>query len=68
MRNDALDRFGTRLEKRFTKAQIAAMMTAAGLRGIKFSDSEPFWCAIGYKSSRSLDPTIAGDSKRGEFN
>jgi SAM-dependent methyltransferase len=45
MRNDALDRFGTRLEKRFTKAQITAMLMTAGLTRIQFSDSEPFWCA-----------------------
>jgi hypothetical protein len=37
------------LEKRFAKAQILAMMTAAGLKGIRFSHSEPFWCAVGYK-------------------
>jgi SAM-dependent methyltransferase len=68
MRNDALDRFGTRLEKRFTKSQVAAMMTAAGLKSIKFSDSEPFWCAIGYKQSCLSDPISASDSKRGVSN
>ncbi|MDQ3077398.1 MAG: class I SAM-dependent methyltransferase, partial [Pseudomonadota bacterium] len=31
MRTDALDRFGTRLEQRFTRAKVAEMMTAAGL-------------------------------------
>ena len=46
---DALDRFGTRLEKRFTRAQIERMMAEAGLEKIAFSDREPFWCAIGYK-------------------
>ena len=51
MRNDTLDRFGTRLEKRFAKGQILAMMTAAGLKRIQFSDSEPFWCAVGYRQS-----------------
>lgn len=50
MRNDSLDRFGTRLERRFTRAQIARMMTAAGLERIAFSDHAPFWCAIGYRS------------------
>jgi ubiquinone/menaquinone biosynthesis C-methylase UbiE len=49
MRTDALDRFGTRLEQRFTRAEIAAMMTAAGLENIKFSDGFPFWCAVGFK-------------------
>lgn len=49
MRTDALDRFGTRLEKRFTKAQIERMMAEAGLERIAFGDGEPFWCALGYK-------------------
>ncbi|MBX7054543.1 MAG: class I SAM-dependent methyltransferase [Pyrinomonadaceae bacterium] len=48
MRTDALDRFGTRLEKRFTRAEIAAMMDDAGLGDIIFSDSS-FWTAVGYK-------------------
>jgi SAM-dependent methyltransferase len=43
MRTDALDRFGTRLEQRFTKRQITAMLESAGLEGICFSDSEPYW-------------------------
>jgi 2-polyprenyl-3-methyl-5-hydroxy-6-metoxy-1,4-benzoquinol methylase len=49
MRTDALDRFGTQLEQRFTKKQILEMMEAAGLDHIKFSDSVPYWCAVGYK-------------------
>lgn len=48
MRTDALDRFGTRLERRFTKDQIYKMMISAGLVDINFSDDTPFWCAIGY--------------------
>jgi len=47
MRTDALDRFGTRLEKRFKRAQIAAMMEQAGLRDIVFSERAPYWCAVG---------------------
>jgi SAM-dependent methyltransferase len=49
MRTDALDRFGTRLEKRFTRGEIAEMMTAAGLTDIRFSETEPYWCAVGRK-------------------
>lgn len=49
MRTDALDRFGTRLEQRFTAPQIRAMMQQAGLEDIAFSTEEPFWCAVGYK-------------------
>jgi SAM-dependent methyltransferase len=46
MKNDSLDRFGTPLEQRFTKAQIAEMLLRAGfdISTLIFSDSEPFWC------------------------
>jgi len=50
MRTDALDRFGTRLERRFTRPQIEAMMIDAGLENIRFSDREPFWVACGYRA------------------
>lgn len=48
MRTDALDRFGTRLEKRFTKSEIAKMMIESGLKDIRFGD-EIFWTAVGTK-------------------
>jgi len=43
--NDALDRFGTSLEQRFSKAEITEMLRSAGfdIATLKFSDSEPFW-------------------------
>lgn len=50
MRTDALDRFGTRLEQRFTRKQIAAMMEKAGLRDIEFNEHPPFWTALGFKA------------------
>jgi ubiquinone/menaquinone biosynthesis C-methylase UbiE len=49
MRTDALDRFGTRLEQRFTAREIRAMMEDAGFEDVSFSDGVPYWCAIGYK-------------------
>jgi ubiquinone/menaquinone biosynthesis C-methylase UbiE len=49
MRTDAYDRFCTRLEKRFTRPQIEAMLKRAGFADIRFSDREPFWCAVGIK-------------------
>ena len=52
MRTDALDRFGTRLEQRFTRKEIKVMMQEAGLENIEFSNSKPFWVAVGYKSSK----------------
>ena len=51
MQTDALDRFGTRLEKRYTKFETKKMMETAGLERIVFSDNEPYWVAIGYKKS-----------------
>jgi SAM-dependent methyltransferase len=50
MCNDALDRFGTRLEHRMSRAQIKALMERVGLCNIRFSDREPFWCAVGRKT------------------
>ena len=45
LQNDALDRFGTRLEQRFSKKEITEMLGKAGfdLSTLKFSDVEPFW-------------------------
>ena len=49
MRTDALDRFGTRLEQRFTKDEISQMLIKTGFEKIKFSDREPFWTVLAYK-------------------
>jgi hypothetical protein len=49
MRTDSRDRFGTPLEQRFTRKEIEAMMKAAGLRDVFFSDRAPYWCAVGIK-------------------
>lgn len=52
MRTDALDRFGTRLERRFTAVEIRDMMSAAGLEEIALHDGAPYWCAVGIKRAR----------------
>jgi SAM-dependent methyltransferase len=49
MKTDSRDRFGTPLEKRFTRSEIMKMMQEAGLDNIEFSDHSPFWCAVGKK-------------------
>ena len=51
MRTDALDRFGTRLEQRFSRAEIEQMMSEAGLTGIRFSETPPYWTACGRRAS-----------------
>ena len=48
MRTDALDRFGTKLEQRFTKNEIKKMMETANLENIVFSEKN-YWCAVGYR-------------------
>jgi len=47
MCTDSLDRFGTRLEHRYSRPQIQAMLELAGLENIVFSDKSPYWCAVG---------------------
>tara|TARA_B100001093_G_C26791733_1_gene999280 strand:+ start:473 stop:1297 length:825 start_codon:yes stop_codon:yes gene_type:complete len=47
--NDALDRFGTRLEKRFSKAEIEQMLDNAECKNIQFSNQPPFWCCVALK-------------------
>jgi len=54
MRTDALDRFGTRLEQRFSREQIERMMADTGLIHIRFSESEPYWVACGRVAPASV--------------
>jgi len=49
IRNDALDRFGTPLEQRFSKQEIIKMMQNADLSQLKFSGNEPYWHVLGKK-------------------
>ncbi len=50
LRTDALDRFGTPLEHRFTSSEITKMLEEAGLKDIKFSEDPPYWCVVGYRN------------------
>jgi SAM-dependent methyltransferase len=59
MRTDALDRFGTRLEQRFSRLAITRMCEAAGLVNIRFSAEAPYWCVVGFKpASRDEAPPV----------
>ena len=49
MRNDALDRFGTKYEKRYSTKDIISLFNRTGFYHIKVSTTEPYWCVIGYK-------------------
>jgi hypothetical protein len=49
MRTDSLDRFGTRLEQRYSRTEIHEMMLEAGLSNIEFSEEPPFWVACGIR-------------------
>jgi ubiquinone/menaquinone biosynthesis C-methylase UbiE len=52
MRTDALDRFGTRLEQRFSRAQMREMLESAGFEKIVFREAAPYWCAMGIKKQQ----------------
>ncbi|MGE3260746.1 MAG: class I SAM-dependent methyltransferase [Bacteriovoracia bacterium] len=52
MRTDALDRFGTKLEQRFSRQQIIRMMKAAGFEDVRFSDAQPHWTLTARKTAR----------------
>ena len=49
LRNDALDRFGTPLEQRFSKKQIKEMLESEGMTNIVFSEKAPYWHVISQK-------------------
>ena len=49
MRTDSRDRFGSPMEKRYSKKKITLMMKNAGLEKIKFKNSLPFWTVVGFK-------------------
>jgi ubiquinone/menaquinone biosynthesis C-methylase UbiE len=49
MRNDALDRFGTSVEERFTREEIVAMLERSGFSGIEFSRNAPYWHGVARK-------------------
>lgn len=45
MRNDSLDRFGTRVEQRFTRPEMTRLMLDAGLIDVRVSPGLPYWHA-----------------------
>jgi hypothetical protein len=47
MRNDALDRFGTRVEHRYTRQELGRLMEDSGFRDVVISPDAPYWCAVG---------------------
>ncbi|MBM4106323.1 MAG: class I SAM-dependent methyltransferase [Phycisphaerae bacterium] len=61
MRTDSLDRFGTRLERRFTRSEIAEMLRKSGLVEVRFREDEPYWCVVGTKLPRAQ---LTGPPKR----
>ena len=49
IRNDSLDRFGTPLEKRYSKKEIEYMMGKVGLTQVLFSENPPYWHVVGQR-------------------
>ena len=50
MNNDSLDRFGTKLEQRFSKNDITNMLINSCFDKVKFSENTPYWTCICYKT------------------
>jgi SAM-dependent methyltransferase len=46
MRTDALDRFGTKLERRFSKKEIKELLLNNGFKEVVFSSNMPYWVAF----------------------
>ncbi len=46
MRTDALDRFGTKLERRFSKKDIEELLLNNGFKEVVFSSNMPYWVAF----------------------
>lgn len=46
VRNDALDRLGTPIERRFSQAEITAMLEQSGLHAVTFGEAMPRWRVI----------------------
>ncbi len=49
IRNDALDRFGTPLEQRFSRLEIESMLKRNGFENIVFSPNMPYWHVLAKK-------------------
>ncbi|MFZ4058019.1 MAG: class I SAM-dependent methyltransferase [Ferruginibacter sp.] len=49
IRNDALDKFGTKLEQRFSRKQVQEMMEKCGLENVVISDGTPLYHSVGRK-------------------
>jgi len=46
---DLEDRFGTRIEHRFTRAEIRQMLVDADFENIEFCEDVPFWTVCATK-------------------
>ena len=49
IKNDALDRFGTPLEQRFSKKELVQILESCGIEDVAVSDGLPYWHAVGRK-------------------
>lgn len=54
--NDSVDRFATSVEFRYSRADLTAMLAAAGLESVRFSDTTPFWKVSGVRATSGASP------------
>jgi len=46
MLNDSLDRFGTRLERRYSRSEVVALLNEIGAVDVRVSSGPPYWHAV----------------------
>ena len=51
IRTDSLDRFGTAVERRFSREEFITMMKQSGLSDVVVSPNAPFWHGVGRRAS-----------------
>ena len=56
MRNDSIDRFGTRLEKRYRREEVIGLLERAGLEDVRVSEEPPYWHAVGRRPTTLVRP------------
>ena len=52
MRNDSLDRFGTTLERRYTREETVDLLRSGGLDAPLISSQPPYWHGVGVRPMR----------------
>jgi len=62
--NDSVDRFATAVEFRYSRAELEAMLAAADLESVRFSDTTPYWKVSGVRAAAAPSEGSGRDRAR----